>query len=45
MNKDIKKEKKDVEEKERELMFWKHEYEKKIISGNINVNPPSQKRG
>jgi len=31
MSEEINKEKKDVEIKENELMFWKHQYERKII--------------
>ena len=34
MHEEINKEKKDVEIKENELMFWKHQYERKIIESD-----------
>jgi len=36
MEDQINNEKKDLEVKENELMFWKHEYEKKLLNDNDN---------
>jgi len=38
MNEEIKREKRDVEGKENELMFWKYQYEQKILSANLLEN-------